>query len=182
MTLSLLKILGNEIANTKWSSDSKQIFWTVSCIAFFGSFRMGKLLNGTITKIDPATALLWKDIKYNGKSRMQGGEFIDIFSFPNHNCCPVAALNKWKESSKHSGNQWNPVFMLSNRYCLTQKNFNETIRNLLCHRLGDSCKNISGHSFRAGIPSALAKKNRTSIRHSNYGVGQMVFSRIPNLY
>ena len=68
MTLSLLKILGNEIANTKWSSDSKQIFWTVSCKAVFGSFRMGKLLNGTITKIDPATALLWKDIKYNGKS------------------------------------------------------------------------------------------------------------------
>ena len=48
--------------------------------------------------------------------------------------------------------------MLNNGCCLTLKNFNETIRNLLCFRLGDSCKNISGHSFRAGIPSALAKK------------------------
>ena len=167
MTLSLLKILGNEIAITNWTNESKQLFWTVSCIAFFGSFRMGELLNGTITKIDSATSLLWKDLKYNGKSwlihvkapksRTQGGEFIDIFPFKNHNCCPVAALNKWKEISKHSEIQTNPVFIMSNGCCLTQKVFNKTIQNLLCHRLGDSCKNISGHSFRAGIPSALAK-------------------------
>ena len=50
MTLSLLKILGNEIAITNWTNESKQLFWTVSCIAFFGSFRMGELLNSTITK------------------------------------------------------------------------------------------------------------------------------------
>ena len=168
MTLPLLKILGNEIAHTNWSADSKQIFWTVSCLAFFGSFRMGELLNSTITKVDLYTTLLWKDIKFNGKSwlihvkapktRTQEGEYIDIFPFPNHNCCPVAALKKWNEISVHAKNPTNPVFMMNNGNCLTQKNFNDTIRSLLCFRLGDSCKNISGHSFRAGIPSALAKK------------------------
>lgn len=168
MTLPLLKILGNEISLTNWTAESKQIFWTVSCIAFFGSFRMGELLNNTITKVDLATTLLWQDISFNGKSwlihvkapksRTQGGEYIDIFPFPNHNCCPAAAMKKWKEISKHSNKLTNPVFMLNNGCCLTLKNFNETIRNLLCFRLGDSCKNISGHSFRAGIPSALAKK------------------------
>ena len=68
MTLPLLKILGNKIAHTNWSVESKQIFWTVSCIAFFGSFRMGELLNSTMTKVDLYTTLLWKDIKFNGKS------------------------------------------------------------------------------------------------------------------
>ena len=115
----------------KLVTESKQIFWTVSCIAFFGSFRMGKLLNSTITKVDLYTTLLWKDIKFNGKSwlihekapktRTQGGEYIDIFPFPNHNCCPVAALKKWNEISIHAKNPSNPVFMMNNGHCLTQK-------------------------------------------------------------
>ena len=29
---------------------------------------MGELLNSTITKVDLYTTLLWKDIKFNGKS------------------------------------------------------------------------------------------------------------------
>ena len=107
MTLPLLKILANEIAHTNWSAESKQIFWTVSCIAFFGSFRMGKLLNSTITKVDLYTTLLWKDIKFNGKSwlihvkapktRTQGGEYIDISLFQ---IITVAQSLLWKNGMK----------------------------------------------------------------------------------
>jgi len=166
MSLPLLKILGNEIANTSWSTDSKQIFWTASVLAFFGSCRMGELFSKSAHSFDPATTLLWSDVTFNNnawllhikapKSRTAGGEYIDIFQFNNHNCCPVKALLKWKEISPHS--KFNrPVFMFSNGTLLTPQKFNDTIRQLLCNKMGPICKNITGHSFRAGIPSILAK-------------------------
>jgi len=167
MSLPLLKILGNEISITNWSMDSKQLIWTASVIAFFGSCRMGELLAVAGKNFDPATTLLWKDLKFNGKSwlihikspksRIQGGEYIDIFPFEQHNCCPVKALLAWQKLSPHAKYPDRPVFMFENATCLTKQTFNITIKNLLCHKMGDSCKNITGHSFRAGIPSMLAK-------------------------
>jgi len=167
MSLPLLKILGSEIANTMWSEDSKQIFWTAAVIAFFGSCRMGELFSTNAHKFDPATTLTWGDVKLNKnawlihikapKSRQQGGEYIDIFPFNNHNCCPVKALSRWKEISPHSKFDNRPVFMFSNGTLLTKQKFNETVKLLLCGKMGNICANITGHSFRAGIPSILAK-------------------------
>jgi hypothetical protein len=45
LSYPLLKLLGNEIAVSDWSNDSKRIFWTASCLAFFGSFRLGEILS-----------------------------------------------------------------------------------------------------------------------------------------
>ena len=47
--------------------------------------------------------------------------------------------------------------MFKNGSLLTKNIFNEKVRNLLKGPLGEAGKNFSGHSFRAGIPSALAK-------------------------
>jgi hypothetical protein len=44
MTFPLLKILGHEIAVCNWPTNSKRVVWAASCVAFFGSFRMGELL------------------------------------------------------------------------------------------------------------------------------------------
>jgi hypothetical protein len=44
MTLPLLKILGHEIAKSAWSLDSKRVFWSACCLAFFSSFRMCEIL------------------------------------------------------------------------------------------------------------------------------------------
>jgi len=36
-----LKIVGNEIAKSDWSENSKRVVWTAACMLFFGSFRGG---------------------------------------------------------------------------------------------------------------------------------------------
>ena len=59
--------------------------------------------------------------------------------------------------SQYSNSKENPVFMFKNGSLLTKNIFNEKVRNLLKGPLGEAGKNFSGHSFRAGIPSALAK-------------------------
>jgi hypothetical protein len=168
MTLSMLKLLGNEIARQKlWDKSSKQIFWTASCLAFFGSLRMGEILHETENSFDQNSSLLWGDLQVlnnswiihirSPKSRAKNGEFVDLFTFKGHNCCPVSALFKWQELSKHSNNMSLPVFMFNNGKLLTKTNFNTTIRELLFQKLGKNALLVSGHSFRAGIPSAIAK-------------------------
>ena len=167
MTLDTLKILGHEIAKTNWDPVNKQVLWAACCMAFFGSCRIGEILSPVVNNYDPKTTLLWGDLKNvnegwiihikSPKSRMEGGEYLDIFPFKGHQCCPVKAIHQLKNMSPHSTSTKNPVFMFKNGSLLTKNTFNEKIRELIKGTLGTFGKNFSGHSFRAGIPSALAK-------------------------
>ena len=160
----MLKLLGHEIAKQAWTAHSKQIFWTAACLAFFGSCRMGELLADEL-KYDPFNTLLWKDVKLKNqawllhikapKSGNLGGEYADIFPFKNHGCCPVKALIKLKALSKNQCNDM-PVFTLENGKPLTVSHFGSIVNKLLEKRIGKSGGYVTGHSFRAGIPSTLA--------------------------
>lgn len=164
VTLSTLKVLGHEISQSFWHQVSKQIFWTASCLAFFGSLRMGELLAKTENSYDPDITLLWKDVRIqedsllihikSPKSRTKGGEFVDIFPFHGHNCCPVKAFIFLKKVTEDFRQENEPIFKFKNNKLLTKEVFNKTLGNLLDNKLNGK---FSGHSFRAGIPTSLAK-------------------------
>ncbi len=164
MTLQLLKILVHAIAKASWSENSKLVLWTACVTAFFGSFRFGEILAGKRNEYNPMETLIWSDISFNSensvlihvkldKNRNIQGSYIDIFKFEGHNCCPYAALKKLKDSQE---NRNKPVFQFSNGNLLTAKVLNDTIRNLLKPIIGEQAMQISGHSFRAALPSAMA--------------------------
>ena len=50
------------------------------------------------------------------------------------------------------------MFLFSNGNLLNPAVFNDTIRTLLKSHLGSAASQLSSHSLRAAIPSALAKK------------------------
>jgi len=164
MTLPLLKLLGHEIAISKFSPNDKKVFWTASCIAFFGSFRCGELFSSNEKVFNPNETLLWKDVEIKDdhvkiwikipKSKNPKGEHIELFSFPGHNCCPLLAIKNLKNFEPRNADS--PVFTLENGTFLTIKLFNQTIRNFLEPHLGCNANLISGHSFRAAVPSILA--------------------------
>ena len=166
MSLPLLKLLGHEIYLTNWSSNSKQVLWTACTLAFFGSFRMGELLPQKTTNNCLDDTLLWNDVKMYDTDHIlvnvkmskcnKSGEFVDIFGFEGEGVCPVKAIKELKKSIVHA-NPNKPVFMFETGICLTLRNFNETVRSLLEPHLGQASSQISGHSFRAGIPAVLAK-------------------------
>jgi hypothetical protein len=58
-------------------------------------------------------------------------------------------LKKLRNASPHE-----PVFAFSETEYLSKNQFNSVVANLLCKHIPD-CR-ILGHSFRAGIPSALS--------------------------
>lgn len=166
MTLPVLKILGHGIAKTAWSARSKSVVWTTCCIGFFGSFRFGELLSRNEHKFNPFETLLWKDVRFIEddsvmihnkipKTRTACGEYVSLFEFEGHNCCPIKALKCLKNLSEPTNPNF-PVFMFSNGSFLTMKVMNEYIVRLLKSHLGNDAECYSCKSFRAALPSALA--------------------------
>jgi len=166
MSLPLLKLIGHQIAISDWSDDTKIVIWCACVTAFFGSFRLGEILGKNEKSFNQAETLLWRDIKIRGdsilinikipKSRNAKGEFVDLFEFKMNNCCPVETMKKLKLSKGKLGNEASPVFCFDNGRILTPKTLTATVQSLLEPVIGDSAKLISGHSFRAGIPSVLS--------------------------
>ncbi len=170
MTLPLLKILGHGIATSNWSVFMKQTFWTVACLAFFGSLRMGEIIASKVDNFDPGTILSWKDVKVreksllihikSPKSRNRGGDFVDIFEFAGHGCCPVKAFKVFEKMVRERGfySETAPVFRLENGKLFTKTFFNQTVAGILNKRRFKNLDvNITGHSFRAAIPAMLAR-------------------------
>ena len=164
-SLPLLKLLGHAISKQSWQEDSKLVYWACSCVAFFGSFRIGELLASREGGYDPVTTLLWKNVKLSKehclihvespKSNAKEGEFIDLFAIPGQDCCPISALSKLHKVSQK--NDYSPVFSFGGGKPLTPPVFNQTMRDLLRPFLGPSADQLSSHSLRAAIPSVLAK-------------------------
>jgi len=168
-SLPLLKLLGHNIASSDWIEFSKSTIWAVALIAFFGSCRIGELLPVSWSNFNVQSSLTWKDVIVKDdllqihikspKSKVRGGEFIDIFEFKGHNCCPVAGFKKYMQMAAQKGliEQDSPVFRLDKGKLLTKNLFNKTIDALLAKFTKSSGAKITGHSFRAAIPAMLAK-------------------------
>jgi hypothetical protein len=165
MTLPLLKILSHRIALESWSELDKQCFWTAFAVAFYGSFRFGELVsqNGRIE--NKKETLLWSDIVFGKdfvvlhvkvtKTKVKNGEYVDLFLQEENAYCPMKALARLKRLNLHC-NPDTPVFKLQDGSLLTTGRVNSTLQLLLEPVLGEQAKLVTGHSFRAALPSALA--------------------------
>jgi hypothetical protein len=168
MSMQILKLLGHEIASSSWSKMSKQVVWAACCCAFFGCLRMGEILAKN-QSTDRFSALRWEDISFSEGNHILihlrqtktsfEGDFVDLFEFPNEGCCPVSSLRALRKLAEEKENFsiGNPVFQFESGLLLTVEKFTDTVRKLLSGKLGRLSEHFSAHSFRAGLPSIIAK-------------------------
>ena len=90
------------------------------------------------------------------KSRKIEGEFVDIFPFKKHKCCPVAALKKLRSLRISKGNERLPVFMFKSGKLATPELINKFLPRFLEPHLGAAAWEYKGHSLRPALASALA--------------------------
>lgn len=168
MNVELLEILGHRLNELNWSTYSKQVVWTACIISFFTSCRMGELLCAKIYENDSKFDLLWGGVKFLSnneaiilipftKTTGYKGCMLDVFPTKNSKICPALALLKLKKLAEKEGN-WNSeksVFSFSSGKNLTKAALNKILAMLLSD-FSDENHKITGHSFRAAIPSALA--------------------------
>jgi hypothetical protein len=165
MTYPLLKILSHQIFVSDMSDHDKQVFWTLFTTAFFGSFRFGELVYGNINEFNPREDLIWSDIRLEAgsvtyrlkvtKNKTPLGEYVDLFVQPENKYCPVKAIHRLRDMVNPIDLN-KPVFTLSNRSLLTVKAVNDTLFKLLEPLIGGDASLITGHSFRAALPSVMA--------------------------
>jgi hypothetical protein len=170
-TLDTILLLGHRIAVSNWSQGSKIVFWSLCTTAFFSSARIGELLSASEIYFDKTSDLLWKDIQFNTnhilihvknpKTKSAQGDFLDVFKFVNENCCPYTALVALKKFQMQKGyfSESLPVFRFDNGKNLTQPIVNRTLKLLLSDLYVPGQNSLSGHSFRAGIPSVLTNND-----------------------
>jgi len=170
MTVPLLRIIGHNLTKTGWSKVTVQSVWAASLVAFFGTFRMGELLAPHQSAIDGSSTLTWAGIKFREdgsilvhikmpKMGTEEGEFVDLFPFSDRSICPVLALRKQKLRQEEAGLGFSrdPVFALGRGKFLTVAKLNSILRILLKDQVDFKRDLVSCHSFRAGLPSLIAK-------------------------
>jgi len=129
MPFQMLRILGHEIVKSDWTVEKKKIFWGASCLAYFGSFRMGEILSKT--KGGEPENLKWGDVNFrpDGSALLNirfpkiiknvQGDFVDIFGLEGKDYCPVQCLKSLAKNAAHENNKNKNVFSFSDGTCLT---------------------------------------------------------------
>ena len=166
VSLPMLKMIGHQLATTNWTEVDKQAIWTTCVVAFFTSARVGELLAGQEDSYDPTATLTWADTKVRQDNtailtirlpKSGKAEYLDIFPFPGHGCCPMEALLLHKQVQQRAGlaSPGGPVFRLTGGRNLTPALLNTLLRTLLKKVVDYTKEAVSCHSFRAGIASTL---------------------------
>ena len=168
VTFPLLLTIGHRLAQAGWDPISRQTVWAACTTAFFASARLGELLASSAVSHDPTADLLWRDVVFHSptavllglkspKSADPRGEFLDLFSFPGYNCCPVLALVAlWRLHTAAGMTCLDaPVFRFRSGRNLTTTHLNELLAALLADICSPGINTITCHSFRAGLPSIL---------------------------
>lgn len=161
VSLPLLRILGHYLAGAELAEGERQMFWAVALAAFFGSLRIGELLADKVKR--PASpGLLWADISWVGeelflrirshKTGHESGDLIILFPLQDKSICPVTAFRRLAAGPPRCG----PVFTRAGGGLWTKQHFSSILQHLMqLTNLLERGEAITGHSFRAGIPSAL---------------------------
>ena len=167
-TLPTLRLLKKEIANSKLSKDQKIVLWAVASTATFGAFRIGELLLKSTLAYHPKSSLLKSDIKIvKGNSKGEVHITIKTSKTNNHgppetviiyergdNLYPLKAMVKLKAITRDLPADA-PAFVESNGRPYTQKALNAHLK-LLTGKLFSKGA-LTGHSFRAGLITMLAR-------------------------
>ena len=118
--------------------------------------------------MDPKTTVLWGNVKFLDqkeaiihvpfcKTKGFKGKIIDIYRLRNDAKCPAAALDKLRKMAVANNlfDPSRPVFALKSGKNFTKNAFNKGLE-LLLNYFRDGNHKITGHSFRAAIPTLIS--------------------------
>ena len=160
ITVWILEAIQQSLATS--SNPDRVVLWAVSATAFFGFFRLGKLLLESPAHFMPTTKLAWGDVSVDSHTdpkmiqihlkvskcdQMGAGSNI-VVGHVDSPLCPVSVILKYIEIQ---GDRPGPFFMDSSHQALTKQRFIRHIRDIL-NSLGLQQDQYACHSFRIGQP------------------------------
>ena len=175
MTPDVMWLLKTKLAKSLIPLVKKRLLWAVACVLFVGSLRSGETLPSNKSVFVKGSTLLNKHVsqernEIGGRTRKflklyleapkedRAGRGVEVELFETNNFfCPLAAMEKWKQSSRLSHSAELPVFRLEDGSGYTARDLNSDLKALLSGAADYTNGRISAHSFRAGITSTMAR-------------------------
>ena len=160
-----------------WPLWQKDLFLAVCCLLWSGSLRVHEALSRCLDTYDPQTTLLGRDIRLTTvkaggsereiiqitikspkEDRVGNGTTLEIFGNGTF-LCPMKAMKHYITSkgglTKIKSDK--PFFLQKNNKCYTGKCFNSHLSQVTAGITDSTGTVIRSHSFRAGVPSQLAR-------------------------
>ena len=172
ITLNMLQLLQHSIAtHHSWTDYEKSLRWCVMLMGYWGSFRMGEMLQTEKSKFNPSNSLLPSDLQFhddsvavwirNPKVWREGGDIIEVWCVKeNGQLDPLLALKHFLSlrQSKLGPAEDCPVFLHQDGSQYTKSELNKDLKNLLATypSLSSPRDTYSGHSFRSGMATLLS--------------------------
>ena len=171
VTPTILRLLKLAISKDDLPRHDARLFWFLCTLAFHGSLRMGEILAKNPNNFEPRYTFLNSDLSIktsnvNGqpvkflvvslkstKTAPTSDTVLDVFP-TNSDLCPVRAFYKWHTLETTISHM--PVFRKLSGKLITQREFYCLLKKWLGDCLDFSSTSVTGHSFRAGIPSILS--------------------------
>ena len=173
MTMTMMRLLKNQIRKWAVPLEQRLLMWAVCSLAFHGAFRISELLSKSAVQFDPDFVLLTEDVIIK-KERKEGGEkflevklkcskenktgkavLIEVYE-SGGTLCPVKAFGRWK--TKTTSESGLPAFREADGTPLTGTKFNKWLRNRLEEYIDYGKGKFSSHSFRIGLATTLGTK------------------------
>ena len=145
ITLNTLRLLSHNIATRdSWSEYKKYLRWAICLLAFWGSFRIGKLLERFRHKFNSNRSLMPSDIQFHKdcvavwlrtpKVETRLGDVVEVWKVEQcKELDPVAALETYMamREEKFGRNKEVPVFIHEDGLSLTKARMNTDLKSLL---------------------------------------------------
>lgn len=182
VTIEMMLAIKRLLFEIDFSLHTKYLFWAVCCLLWNGSLRVHEALSKSANTFDPQNTLLGGDLKIieieaNKKirhiielklkspkeDRIGNGVILEIFA-NNTFLCPVKALKHYFGIFGSQGEMKEdmPIFITENKQCYSGKSFNEHLSKITAVITAHTGKKVMSHSFRAGVPSELARLGAAS--------------------
>ena len=176
VTPDVLWLLKTKLHMANMRATRKKMIWAAATFLFVGSMRAGEILpsskstyirNGTLLndhvmlvkkKVEgKEVEMLVVHLEAPKEDKTRKGVDVELFRLEESFFCPVHAWKRWREKSKltHEGSA--PVFREEDGRGFTQNELNKVLKELLKSEIDYDQRKISGHSFRAGITTVMAK-------------------------
>jgi hypothetical protein len=171
ITPYLMRIFKLKLLTMNIPTFHKRVIWCAACWMFTGSLRSGDILAVSTSAFVDGATLRRGDVKLvsdkvNGetveyllvtlqKPKEAKGKSVrvELLPMPGVFFCPVQAYIKMVKNS--SGSTEDPLFDLGGQL-LTAPSLNKILKQAFAGEV-DYDEKVSGHSFRAGVTSALAR-------------------------
>jgi hypothetical protein len=168
MTMTVMRLLKEEIRRWQVELNQKLLVWAIATIAFHGAFRIHELLCKIETEFDPDFALLGKDIvtkieaggkqvieitlKSSKENKSGKAVIIDIFETGGA-LCPIKAYMRWQSRCPQKRDM--PAFRDEKGTPVTGAKMNKWLKELLGKHVDYEKGKFTGHSFRIGLATTL---------------------------